>query len=135
LINDLVDSARVASGKLRLEFRPLNFYDIIKNVVNSQKPQAENKNITLEFSADAEDITVFGDAVRLHQIFTNLISNSLKFTPEGGNILIDLKTSATISKLPLKTMGTASIPNFCPEYLLNLHRATKKCLKIRPVLD
>lgn len=90
LINDLVDSARVASGKLRLEFRPVNLFTVLKNIYDSQKPNAEEKNIDLELSADNEDLRVFGDATRLQQVFVNLVSNALKFTPEGGKVLIGL---------------------------------------------
>ncbi len=105
LINDLVDSARVASGKLRLELRPLNFYEVIKNVYNSTKPQAEHKNIRLDFSANKENINVIGDAVRLQQVFTNLLSNSLKFTPEGGQINILVESFGDIVKIYVKDSG------------------------------
>jgi signal transduction histidine kinase/ActR/RegA family two-component response regulator len=90
LIEDLVDSARIASGKLRLEFRPTNLYEVIKNVYNSQKPSAEAKQIALEFNADRPKIHVFGDMVRLQQIFTNIVSNSIKFTPEGGEVAVNV---------------------------------------------
>ncbi|CAN5614249.1 hypothetical protein BH20ACI4_BH20ACI4_04940 [soil metagenome] len=105
LINDLVDSARVASGKLRLELRPLNFYEVIKNVYNSTKPQAEHKNIRLDFSANKESINVVGDVVRLQQVFTNLLSNSLKFTPEGGQINISVESSGDIVKIYVRDNG------------------------------
>lgn len=105
LINDLVDSARVASGKLRLEFMPVNFYEVIKNVYNSYKPQAENKNINLTFSSNHENINIIGDSVRLQQIFTNLLSNSLKFTPENGNIDINVESQNEMVKVYIKDNG------------------------------
>ena len=112
LINDLVDSARVASGKLRLEFRPLNFYEILRNVFNSMKPQAEAKNISLNFSADSENVAVFGDAIRLNQIFTNLLSNALKFTPSGGSILINLQTADDKVEVSVKDTGHGIRPEY-----------------------
>ena len=90
LIGDLVDSSRIASGKLRLEMRPINLFDAVNTVFNSQKPTAEGKNINLKFNFNAESVTVFGDLIRLQQVFTNLLSNALKFTPEDGNIQINL---------------------------------------------
>jgi signal transduction histidine kinase/ActR/RegA family two-component response regulator len=93
LIEDLVDSARIASGKLRLEFRPTNLYEVVKNVYNSQKPSAEAKEIALEFNADRPKIHVFGDMVRLQQIFTNIVSNSIKFTPERGEIVVNVSVN------------------------------------------
>ena len=105
LINDLVDSARVASGKLRLEFTPVNFYEVIKNVYNSHKPQAENKHINLSFTSNKENINIIGDAVRLQQIFTNLLSNSLKFTSEGGKIDIIVESQNEMVKVYMKDNG------------------------------
>lgn len=114
LINDLVDSARVASGKLKLEFRPLNVYEILKNVLNSMKPQAEAKNIALNFSAADENVAVFGDAVRLNQVFTNLLSNALKFTPAGGNIQINLQNDNEKIEVSVKDTGAGINPEYLP---------------------
>ena len=105
LINDLVDSARVASGKLRLEFRPVNLFDVVKNVYNSQKPAAENKNITLVFEHDQGGIQVFGDSIRLQQVFTNLLSNAIKFTPEGGTVEILVQTDESTATIRFKDDG------------------------------
>ena len=105
LINDLVDSARVASGKLRLEFHPLNIYQILKNVYESQKPNAVEKNIELEFSADREDLQIFGDATRLQQVFVNLVSNALKFTHKDGKVSIILESNSENVKVFIKDNG------------------------------
>ena len=105
LINDLVDSARVASGKLRLELTPINLFDVIKNVYNSHKPQAENNHIALSFASDNENVSVVGDSVRLQQVFTDLLSNSLKFTPEGGIINITLESKTDAVKVSISDNG------------------------------
>lgn len=92
LIEDLVDSARVTSGKLKLELRPVNLFEVIKQAVSSQLPAAQTKNIKLNFEYDNETIEVFGDLLRLQQIFINLLSNSIKFTPENGEISVQVVT-------------------------------------------
>lgn len=94
LIGDLVDSSRIASGKLRLEMRPMNIFDAVNTVINSQKPTAESKKIKLSFNHNTEYATVFGDLVRLQQVFTNLLTNALKFTPEGGNVTLNLSAGS-----------------------------------------
>jgi PAS domain S-box-containing protein len=114
LINDLVDSARVASGKLRLELSPVNFFDILKNVYNSHKPQAENKNVRLTFSSNKDNINVVGDPVRLQQVFTNLLSNSLKFTPEGGEINIEVEAFEDAVKVFVRDNGLGINPDALP---------------------
>jgi PAS domain S-box-containing protein len=120
LIDDLVDSARVSSGKLRLELRPINLYEIVKTVYFSQRPTAESRKINLEFAADKENIQVFGDSIRLQQIFTNLLSNAVKFTPESGNIKISVQTSAESVKVSVKDDGQGiseeSLPNIFQQF-------------------
>jgi CheY-like chemotaxis protein len=114
LINDLVDSARITSGKLRLEFHPANLYEIVKTVYHSQKPTAESKNIDLQFKFDGEEIPVFADAGRLQQVFNNLISNALKFTPAGGEILISAQTVKDWAKITVKDNGRGINPESLP---------------------
>ncbi len=126
MIDDLVDSARVASGKLRLELRPLNLYEIIKTVYNAQYPTAEAKNTTLNFSADQENIQVFGDSYRLQQIFSNLLSNALKFTADGGNIKIDMQTDSNSVKVVLEDDGQGISENSLPTIFQQFQQGENK---------
>ena len=105
LIEDLLDSARVASGKLKMEFRSINLYEIIKTVCNLQKSIAETKKINLEFHSDRDNIQVFGDAARLQQVFNNLLSNALKFTKEGNSIQVEAKTGDGIAQVFVRDDG------------------------------
>ncbi|MCY7345968.1 MAG: response regulator [Pyrinomonadaceae bacterium] len=120
LIDDLVDSARVASGKLRLELRPINLYEIIKTVYFAQRPTADARKVNLEFKTDTEDIQVFGDSIRLQQIFTNLLTNSLKFTPEGGSIEITAQTGENDVKISVEDSGQGisaeTLPNIFQQF-------------------
>ncbi len=114
LINDLVDSARVASGKLRLENRPANLFEIIKNSFQAQKPSAETRNLKFELTAAEKNIPVFGDAGRLHQVFGNLISNAIKFTPEGGKVSVDVKTAKNAAIVTVTDTGHGINPTALP---------------------
>ena len=114
LIDDLIDSARISSGKLKLELRPSNLFEVLKTVYNSQQPAAESKNINLEFSAESENMQVYGDAIRLQQIFTNLLSNAMKFTREGGNIKIAAQSDANSVKITVEDDGQGIDPNVLP---------------------
>ncbi len=120
LIDDLVDSARVSSGKLRLELRPINLYEIVKTVYFAQRPTADTRKVNLEFKTDTEDIQVFGDLVRLQQIFTNLLTNSLKFTPEGGSIEITAQTGENDVKISVEDSGQGisaeTLPNIFQQF-------------------
>ncbi len=114
LINDLVDSARVASGKLSLEFRPTNLFEIVRVSYHSQKPSADVHNIEFEFESDSEDIAVFGDAGRLQQVFSNLISNAIKFTPEGGRVNISVETGPDAVQVHIRDTGRGISPDALP---------------------
>lgn len=115
LLDDLLDSSRVASGRLKLEFRDINLFEIIKTVHNLQKPSADSKNIEIRIISNTEEIRVFGDAIRLQQVISNLLSNALKFTPEGGTI--EIETIVDESEVTLKVkdtgqgIGEKSLPN------------------------
>ncbi len=115
LINDLVDSARVASGKLRLEYRPTDLHDIVFNSVEAQRPTAESKSIDLQFRSTSDNIQLVGDSNRLQQVFGNLISNAIKFTPDGGKILVDISTSADSVKVEITDSGYGIDPVALPQ--------------------
>ncbi|HMQ02795.1 MAG TPA: ATP-binding protein [Pyrinomonadaceae bacterium] len=114
LINDLVDSARVASGRIRLEYRPTNLYDIVRDTWQAQKPSADAKNIELNFSSTSEKIPLFGDSNRLNQVFANLISNAIKFTPEGGRVSVEIETLADSVKVYVSDSGRGLEPAAIP---------------------
>lgn len=126
LINDLVDSARVSSGKLRLELRPVNLYEIVKTVYFAQRPTAEARRIKLDFFADREDVQVFGDQVRLQQIFTNIISNSLKFTPENGTIDVRVETKADDVRVSIRDSGQGISREMLPNIFQQFQQGDNK---------
>ena len=120
LINDLVDSARITSGRLSLELHPLNLYEVISTVCNSQRPTAESKNVTFEFNSFEKKIPVFGDTNRLQQVFNNLISNSLKFTPDGGAVSVSAEVAESCVNIIIKDNGQGikaeAIPNIFRQF-------------------
>lgn len=126
LINDLVDSARVASGKLRLEFRSTNIYEIVRTTCHSQKPSADIRNITFDMTFDSEEISVFGDSGRLQQVFNNLISNAIKFTPEGGAVMVDIKTSDEEVRVTVKDTGQGIKPEVLPTIFRQFSQGDKE---------
>lgn len=83
LINDLLDLARLDSGKLSIENFPFNLKSLVTDIVENFRPQAIEKNIGLqcEYNSPFQDYT--SDPLRITQILANLISNAVKFTEEG----------------------------------------------------
>jgi PAS domain S-box-containing protein len=120
LLDDLLDSSRVASGRLKLEFREINLFEIIKTVHNLQKPTADSKNIEINIKTNSENIKVFGDAIRLQQVISNLLSNALKFTDEGGKIEIETQVKDTDVIIKVtdtgQGIGANSLPNIFRQF-------------------
>jgi PAS domain S-box-containing protein len=85
LISDLLDVSRIVSGKLRLDLSPVDLGTVLLAAVDATKPSADAKGIAITTSV-AEPAIVVGDSDRLQQVFSNLLSNSVKFTPAGGRI-------------------------------------------------
>lgn len=86
LIDDLLDLTRVSRGKLVLQRRPVNVRDILGNAMTAARPDTGDKELEIHVDHQASQWTVDADAVRLQQIFWNVLKNAVKFTPGGGRI-------------------------------------------------
>ena len=88
LVNDLVDMSRMSTGKLRLELEPLPVVPAIEAALDSIRPSAAMKGLTIETFVTLDDVNILADPTRLQQVLWNLLSNAVKFTPSGGRITI-----------------------------------------------
>ncbi|WP_297800816.1 ATP-binding protein [uncultured Brevundimonas sp.] len=90
LLSDVLDNAKMQAGQLSVEPTVFNLTRLIRDTTALWRPKAESKGLKLELQSDfSDDVWVMGDGMRLAQVINNLISNSLKFTPEG-RILINV---------------------------------------------
>jgi len=86
LVDDLLDVSRITRGKVELRREPLDLVEIVRNVVDTVRPLAEAKSLSVRLDFPAEPLPLEGDATRLEQVFSNLLRNAVKFTPPGGHI-------------------------------------------------
>lgn len=91
LIEDLLDESRIASGKMRLELRPLDLDTVVESAVTSIRPSAQARRITLSHECCDERLRIAGDPVRVQQVIGNVLGNAVKFTPEGGRIDVEAR--------------------------------------------
>jgi PAS domain S-box-containing protein len=105
LIEDLLEVSRIITGKLRIEFQPVTFAPLVDTVLNSLRPAADAKQLRLERSIDPAAGAILGDPARLQQIVTNLVSNAIKFTPEGGRIEVRLRRVDLYARLEVRDTG------------------------------
>jgi signal transduction histidine kinase/ActR/RegA family two-component response regulator len=90
LIRDLLELSRLRSGKLFLNSETVSIVTAINNAIETVRADAQSKNISIEVEAPAEPLFVWGDLLRLEQVVWNLLSNSVKFTPQGGRVWVRL---------------------------------------------
>ena len=88
LIDDLLDLTRILTGKMVLDRELLDVHYILVDALTTIQSDQQEKNIQMEVKLDASQSVVDGDAVRLQQVFWNVLKNAVKFTPGAGNIAV-----------------------------------------------
>lgn len=92
LINEVLDMSKIESGKLSLKEEPFNYPELVLNTVELIRSQAAEKALKLKVKiAVIKSENVIGDALRIQQIFLNILSNAVKYTPAGGSIEVEMK--------------------------------------------
>lgn len=114
LIDDLLDVSRIITGKLILDRRAIEMAHVLSDAVNTVRPAADAKNITIVTSFDAETGPVLGDANRLQQVVWNLLSNAVKFTPKNGRIEVGLQRVNSQAEISVRDSGEGISSEFLP---------------------
>jgi two-component system cell cycle sensor histidine kinase PleC len=89
VINDILDISKIQSGRYTLDNREVNLDEILQACMSSFRLLASEAAVTLKTTIAYDLPPVRGDGVKLRQIFTNLISNAIKFTPRGGTVTVE----------------------------------------------
>ncbi len=114
IIDDLLDLSRSRTGKLTLQLAPLDLAATIDGIVTAVRADAEARRIALTYDAEHGLAAVAGDTVRIEQIVWNLLSNALKFTPEGGRIDVRIDADAGYARLAVTDSGKGISAAFLP---------------------
>jgi PAS domain S-box-containing protein len=94
LIDDMLDLTRITRGKLTLDMKPVDVHIALHDATGTVQADIDSKRIELNLNFNAKKPIVRGDAVRLRQIFWNVLKNAVKFTPDGGEILVETRILA-----------------------------------------
>ena len=115
LIDDLLDVSRIVSGKLLLDLRAVDLKEIVQSSVDMAMSAAAAKSLALGLTIP-DDFTgmVYGDALRLQQVVSNLIANSIKFTPRGGRIGVALERTGDQARITITDTGIGIRPEVLP---------------------
>jgi signal transduction histidine kinase/DNA-binding response OmpR family regulator len=114
IIEDILDISRIVSGKMRLDFRPIDVSAVIQGVIDALRPAVDAKRVALEVAVQ-QSILVMGDPERLQQVFSNLLSNAIKFTPKGGSVSVRTIVTEQKVKILVTDTGQGIEPGFLPQ--------------------
>ncbi len=105
LIKDLLDLSKIEAGKMVQYKEPLTLREIIQKVVDLMRTEAESKRVDLQFPPPSQNPVIHADRNSMEGIFTNLISNAIKYTPEGGEVRIALSEEGGFAKVVVSDTG------------------------------
>jgi len=114
IIDDLLDMSRIISGKIRLDVRPVQLSEVIEAAIETIRPAADAKSIRLQPVLDQVTGPVLGDFDRLQQVFRNILSNAVKFTPKGGRIQVSLERVNSHLEVNVADTGDGIPADFLP---------------------
>ncbi len=110
LINDLLDTSRIESGRIKLKLVPLSLYNLITNVIEDLRPVAAAKNLEIIVNRPGGEGWVKGDQEKLEQVITNLLENAIKFTHQGGHVTITLQKDQRSFNVSIRDTGIGIPP-------------------------
>ena len=134
LIDDLLDVARITSGKLRLERAAIDLRDPVDDAIQIVRPGAEAKGVRIIVDLEAAAVPVFGDAARIQQIAWNLLSNAVKFTPEAGVVYVSLTRTAVGAELRVSDSGQGITADFLPRVFDAFRQEDASTTRVQPGL-
>ena len=122
LIEELLDVSRILAGKLRLEVEPVDLSSVVEGALESVRPAADARGVVLEAALGSAG-TILGDAHRLGQVVWNLLSNSVKFTPEGGRVRAFVERRDSAVEIIVADTGQGIPPAFLPHVFERFRQA------------
>jgi signal transduction histidine kinase len=114
LIDDLLDTSRIATGKLHFEPKPTDLNVVVKAAVDTVRNSAVARTIDLTVSLHPKSLVVLGEPVRLQQIAWNLVSNAIKFTDPGGKVTVTTGVNGNQAYLTVVDTGIGIAADFLP---------------------
>ncbi len=110
LISDLLDVSRIESGSIKLRWETFDIKDLLRDLAGNLRPQFESKGQRLTLDLSGGESNVSGDIGRLTQVFTNLLSNANKYTPEGGSVGVSTRQEDNRIEISIEDTGIGLSP-------------------------
>jgi PAS domain S-box-containing protein len=114
LVDDLLDIARIARGKIALDRARLDLVALVEGAVEANRPALAGNRLSIELDAPTRPLFVDGDRVRLTQIVGNLLANAAKFSPPGERIIVHVRPAGDDVELAVEDHGAGIAPELLP---------------------
>lgn len=105
LVDDLLDMGRIISGKLKISTKRINLLPVVEAAIDTVRPAALAKEIEIVAEWEYDEIMVEGDSSRLQQAYWNILSNAVKFTPQGGTIWVSVVAKSDSVTISIRDSG------------------------------
>ncbi|TPW21373.1 MAG: PAS/PAC sensor hybrid histidine kinase [Elusimicrobia bacterium] len=126
IIEDLLDVSKIFTGRMRVDQRSLDLSPILRAAIDVVRPAAQAHNVILD-AGTLPAVIVSGDPERLQQVFWNLLSNALKFTPDGGKLMVRMRKVKDGAEVTFTDTGVGIPPEFLP-HVFDLFTQAEKAM-------
>jgi signal transduction histidine kinase/ActR/RegA family two-component response regulator len=123
MIEELLDVSRISAGTVQLQASDVHLASVVDAALESVRPSADAKTVTLAAQVEVPEATIYGDARRLQQVVWNLLSNAVRFTPSGGHVELTLRRIGDDVELQVSDTGCGIPPDFLPHVFERFRQA------------
>lgn len=114
LVDDVLDRSRIATGTLRLDPQLISLVTVLHAAIDQVRGKIESSGLDLHTSLPSINVSIVGDSIRLQQVFTNLLTNAVKFTARGGSISVSLTTKEADATVTVTDTGSGISAEMLP---------------------
>jgi len=129
IVSDVLDISRITSGKLLLNPTQVDAKQIVTAAVESARPSADARQITLDASLPLDPLYLWADPDRMQQVISNLLANAVKFTPSGGRVTIGLEGHGPDAEFTVTDTGKGIAPEFLPHVFERFRQADSSIIR------